>query len=58
MKALDQLERDLAEILNKHGVDAATKTPDYILAAYVVTCMAGFKQAKVAQIAHEMGAGK
>lgn len=53
MRKLDDLEKDLAEVLNRHGIDASAKVPDYILASYVVTCIAALKSAKVAQVAHE-----
>lgn len=53
MSKLADFERDIAKVLNKHGVDAQAKTPDYILAAYVTTCIAALKSASVAQAAHE-----
>lgn len=33
---IDELRRDLAELMNKHHVDAATNTPDFMLADYLV----------------------
>lgn len=53
MSKLSDFEKDIASVLNKHGIDAQAKTPDYILAAYVTTCIAALKSAKVAQAAHE-----
>lgn len=54
MSKLKELEKDIAEVLNKHGIDSFTKTPDYILASYVVTCLSALKTAKVAQAAHDL----
>lgn len=31
------LKRDLQDLLNKHGVDSATNTPDFILAESIIT---------------------
>ncbi len=33
------LTRDLAEVLNRHGIDNKLETPDHILADYVVAVL-------------------
>ena len=33
---------DLAEVMNRHGLDSNTNTPDYILADYLFGCLAAF----------------
>lgn len=40
------LERDVAAVLHRHGVDDALNTPDYILAAYVNNALTAYAQAK------------
>lgn len=34
-----ELERELAAVINKCGVDAITNTPDHVLARYLVGCI-------------------
>jgi len=41
------LEKDLAEVLNKHSADNDAETPDYILAVYLVSCLKAFKRAVI-----------
>lgn len=53
MSKLEAFEKEIASVLNKHGVDSQTKTPDFILASYITTCIAALKAAKLAQEAHE-----
>lgn len=43
MSKLDALEKDLAEVLNRHGVDAMSNIPDYVLAKYIVSLIAAAK---------------
>ena len=50
---ISDFEQDLAEVLKKHQMDKLTKTEDYILAAYITTCIAELKSARVAQVAHD-----
>lgn len=38
----DALEHDLAAVLNRHGVDTVTNTPDFILAALLVKVLEAF----------------
>jgi hypothetical protein len=53
MSKLSEFESEIATVINKHGVDSFTKTPDYILAKYVVTCIASLKTALVEKETHE-----
>jgi hypothetical protein len=38
-------EEELEHLLNKHGLDQAMNTPDFILAEYVVSCLHAWKTA-------------
>ena len=38
----EALERDLAEVLNRHGVENFSNTPDFLLAEYLVDCADAF----------------
>jgi len=39
---LDEFKRDLAALINRHSLDTATQTPDFILAEFLVVTIAGF----------------
>lgn len=41
----EAFERELTVLINKYSVDAATNTPDYILARYLVSCAEAFQLA-------------
>jgi urease accessory protein UreF len=53
MSKLAEFEKDMAAVLNKHGIDVQANTQNYILAAYVTTCIAALKSANVAQTAYK-----
>lgn len=40
------LAKELAAMLNKHGIDNATNTYDFVLADYLVDCITAFKKAR------------
>jgi len=40
-----KLEREIAQILNKYNEEAASNTPDFILASYLTDCLAAFDRA-------------
>lgn len=40
------LAKELAALLNKHGIDNATNTYDFVLAGYLVDCITAFKKAR------------
>ena len=42
-----ELVRDLAAVLNRHSVENASDTPDFILAEYLVACLEAFATAVV-----------
>lgn len=52
MSKILEIEKDLAAVLNKHGVDSMAGVPDYILASYLVTCIAALKTANKSINAH------
>lgn len=52
-KFINEFEKDIAEVMQKHDLHKLTKTEPEILAQYVTTCIAALKSAKVAQEAHE-----
>lgn len=47
MSNLDDFERDIAEVVNRHGLDNKIGIPDYILAKYVTTTIAALNTANV-----------
>lgn len=41
--------KELTEALNRNGMDAACKTPDHILANYLLVCLANFRETTYAR---------
>lgn len=41
----DSLQRDLAEVLNFYSEDTRADTPDFVLAKYLIACLAAFVEA-------------
>lgn len=39
------LEREIASVLNKHSAENGSNTPDFILAEYLLACLAAFNTA-------------
>lgn len=37
-----ELEREIAAALNRHSVENASNTPDFILAQYLIACLAAW----------------
>lgn len=46
-QTLELIEKELSELINRHGFDTFCNAPDFILAEYVVNCLATFKAAQV-----------
>lgn len=44
---MPNMTQEIAAVLNRHGVDSASNTPDFILAQYLVNCLNAFTQAAV-----------
>lgn len=42
---MSDLEKELTFFLNKHSIEGASNTPDYILARYLVDCLSTFSAA-------------
>ena len=42
---VSELERDLAQVLNKHSAENESNTPDFILAEYLMGCLKAFNTA-------------
>ena len=42
---LEQLEKDLAEVVNKHGLDNLVGMPDHVIAEFIVTSVSALKKA-------------
>lgn len=40
-----ELVKDIAEVLNRHSAENGSDTPDFILAAYLVSCLMSFDTA-------------
>lgn len=50
---LRELEQELAQVINRHGLDNMVSMPDYVIAEYVVTTISALKRAHVANEAHK-----
>lgn len=44
-----EIQRDLAAVLNRHSLDSACSTPDFILARYLLDCLEGWQMATIAR---------
>jgi hypothetical protein len=42
---METFRKELTELINKHSIDTATNTPDYILADYMIKCLGAFDHA-------------
>lgn len=49
---MGSLESELAEVLNRHSCENASNTPDYVLAQYLLSCLAAFDVATRARERH------
>ena len=50
------LEQELTVILNKHSAESESDTPDFILASYLLACLAAYNNAVLARTAwHQSG---
>lgn len=45
-KKLDDLERDIAAVINKHGLDSLINMPDYVIAQYMTTAVGALNTAR------------
>ena len=46
----DELTKDLANVLNSHGIDDGYSTPDYVLAEYLADCLFAYGAARSATL--------
>lgn len=37
-----RFERELSSLINLHGIDSESDTPDFVLARYLVNCLASW----------------
>lgn len=42
---MSQFQEDLKSLINSHSQETASGTPDYILAEYLMNCLASYNQA-------------
>jgi len=49
-KPYPQFTKELMELLNKHSLDAATSTPDFLLAEMLVAYLEAYRKLRVWQI--------
>jgi len=54
---MEDLERELVVLLNRHSVENASNTPDYILAHYLIGCLDVWCEAAVKRDGWYLGAG-
>lgn len=48
------LEKDLTDVLNKHSAENGSDTPDYVLAKYLIRCLAAYNSAVKERGTHAM----
>jgi hypothetical protein len=48
MEEFKEIQLELAAVLNRYSMDAACNTPDFVLAEYLVDCIASYRKAKEA----------
>lgn len=46
VECVDQFQKELKELLNRHSMENDSNTPDFILATYLMNCLAAFNEAK------------
>lgn len=49
----EEVARDLAALINKHGLDNAIGIADYILAHFLLACLSGFWQTNNMRKTHQ-----
>ena len=49
------LERELSDLLNYHSAENGSDTPDFILATYMLDCLAAFERATKARTTWHAG---
>lgn len=54
---MDDLERELSVLLNRHHAENPSNTSDYILAHYMIGCLDAFTEATVKRDQWYLGAG-
>jgi hypothetical protein len=54
---VEDLEREMAVLLNRHCVENASNTPDYILAHYLIGCLDAWCEAVVRRDQWYLGVG-
>lgn len=45
MSSYSDFRKDLAKLINRHSMEGASNTPDFILAEYLTNCLASFDAA-------------
>ena len=53
MNKIDEIERDLAEVINRHSLDNEVGIPDFLIAEYIVTHLAALKAINKKRIRYE-----
>ena len=46
---MSEFERALKNLLNYHGVENASNTPDYLLASFLTACLSAYNQTVIAR---------
>jgi len=46
---MSEFERALKNLLNHHGVENASNTPDYLLASFLAACLSAYNQTVIAR---------
>lgn len=46
MSPSEAFRKDLEALLNRHSIDTAMNTPDFLLVLYIVKCLDAYKETK------------
>ncbi len=50
MTNIDQFQKELTELINKHSLENGCDTPDFVLAGYLVECLKTFNKTVQARV--------
>lgn len=42
---MEEFQKELEQLINRHSVENGSNTPDYVLAQYLVACLAAYEGA-------------
>lgn len=58
LKLLDPaFQRELVALINRHNLEAGSNTPDYVIAAYLASCLSAYDRAAYMAWCHSTSQG-